>query len=1007
MSWITQLVEESGLVQFLGQEAKDEDIKSFFIESVGNAIDGSTSSNAKEVTLVANSVKEFLSDYDIELKDTKKLETACKSLLEKYLEKKEQTKKQPQKVKETKKPAGKKKGGKKSKNDDDDDDDFSSSKSKTNEQNEKTASQQNNTKNSKQKQAKASLLLLAEEENEDEQDDEEQDQVLSPKGKGKGISEQKNKNKQTASKSVQDTEEEEEEQSNVKQTKTKQKGKKVENEEDTSKKIKQSGKGKQKQEEDEADETIEIPKQQSKQAKKKKDRKRGKDAEGIEEQVEEQDTEENEKDNNDQTEQLEEEPTPVPLPTSQEKETKTPTQDDSKKTETPKISETKAVVEAPPVAEAPQQPEEITPESQTAESPAVTDPQAVAEKQPEKISKKEKKKLAKQQAANNNNPGAEGNLGLETNEGSDSTSKDIKIEKFDISVPGKVLFQNATLALSHGRKYGLVGPNGQGKSTLLKYISVRANEFRDIPKHFDIHYVEQEVVGDDTSAIDCVIAADVERLNLIAEEKKLMDSDDDESGERLSQIHARLDEIEAHSAEARASAILSGLQFTEEMKRKATKDFSGGWRMRISLARALFKRPTLLLLDEPTNHLDLLAVIWLETYLLKWKNTLLIVSHDQDFLNSICTDIIHVYQQKLNYYKGNYDKFKYQFNEYVTQMKKAHEKQKKLIEEERRRQQNKNEKTKSNDKVKDSTRVLRNKDLKKQADHKKHQKDDDDSKRELAPLPKDYNVIFEFPDPDSLSIPIIQVDDASFEYSPGNLIFKDLNFGIDMDSRIALVGPNGAGKSTLLKLLTGELSPTSGSIQRNRKLIIGRFTQHFVDTLNMDQHPIEYLNSKFPEYQPQELRGMLGRFGLTGQTHLQKISSLSGGQKSRVVFTEICMRHPHLLFLDEPTNHLDIESVDALAEALNEFKGGIILVSHDARLISEVCGNIWVVGDNTVTIFDGTFDDYRAELVEEFEEQEREEEERKKLRDEEKRKQREEQLKIRQEQLQRRHKQSS
>jgi len=462
----------------------------------------------------------------------------------------------------------------------------------------------------------------------------------------------------------------------------------------------------------------------------------------------------------------------------------------------------------------------------------------------------------------------------------------------------------------------------------------------------------------------------------------LLEDNDEKNGERLAEIYTRLDEIEAHLAEHKASSILHGLGFDDEMKQRATRDFSGGWRMRISLARALFRQPRLLLLDEPTNHLDLNAVIWLENYLLKWKNTLFVVSHDQDFLNSVCTDIYHLHQQNLAHYKGNYDKFKHEFVQMVDGERKAYDKQQKMI----KSQNQQKRKTKSGqEKAKEAAKFAA-RDSKKKNDKKSDQKE---KPALLARPPKDYTVNFEFPDSPRLDGIFLQIKEVSFGYPNKPLLFKNVTIGIDEQSKIALVGNNGTGKSTLLKLIIGKIDPISGEVTRNRKLVIGRFSQHFVDQLTMDKNPVEYLTSLFPTKNPQEIRSMLGRVGLPGANHLQPITSLSGGQKSRVVFAEICGRSPQLLLLDEPTNHLDLESIEALAEGLNNFEGAVLMVSHDSRLITEVCSDLWICKNQGVTPYDGDFQDYREMLLEEFRKREEEELKKREEREEQRRVQRE------------------
>ncbi|KAI3707802.1 hypothetical protein L2E82_36644 [Cichorium intybus] len=354
------------------------------------------------------------------------------------------------------------------------------------------------------------------------------------------------------------------------------------------------------------------------------------------------------------------------------------------------------------------------------------------------------------------------------------------------------------------------------------------------------------------------------------------------------------------------------------MQSRATKSFSGGWRMRISLARALFVQPTLLLLDEPTNHLDLRAVLWLEEYLCRWKKTLVVVSHDRDFLNTVCNEIIHLHDLKLHLSRGNFDDFESGY-------------------EQRRKEINKKFET-YNKQVKAAKRA---------GNQKQQEKVKEKAK---------FAVSFSYPECDDFRL-------------------SDVDVGIDMGTRVAIVGPNGARKSTLLNLLAGDLNPTEGEVRRSQKLRIGRYSQHFVDLLTMGETPVQYLPRLHPEqegFSKQEaVRAKLGKFGLPSFNHLTPIVKLSGGQKARVVFTSISMSKPHILLLDEPTNHLDMQSIDALADALDEFTGGVVLVSHDSRLISRVCDDqeksqIWVVDNGCVDKFDGSFDEYKDELQKEI-----------------------------------------
>ncbi|PIM98104.1 eIF2-interacting protein ABC50 (ABC superfamily) [Handroanthus impetiginosus] len=568
---------------------------------------------------------------------------------------------------------------------------------------------------------------------------------------------------------------------------------------------------------------------------------------------------------------------------------------------------------------------------------------------------------------------------LEGEEDADANVKDITIDNFSVSARGKELLKNATVKISHGKRYGLVGPNGKGKSTLLKLLAWRKIP---VPKNIDVLLVEQEVVGDDRTALEAVVSANEELINLRQEVASLQDAstvgndengDDydegDDVGEKLSELYEKLQLMGSDAAEAQASKILAGLGFTKAMQGRPTRSFSGGWRMRISLARALFVQPTLLLLDEPTNHLDLRAVLWLEEYLCRWKKTLVVVSHDRDFLNTVCNEIIHLHDLKLHFYRGNFDDFESGYEQRRKEMNKKFEiydKQVKAAKRSGNRAQQ--------EKVKDRAKFAAAKEASKNKG--KGKADEDEPLPEAPQKWRDYTVEFHFPEPTELTPPLLQLIEVSFSY-PNRDDFKlsNVDVGIDMGTRVAIVGPNGAGKSTLLNLLAGDLVPTEGEVRRSQKLRIGRYSQHFVDLLTMDETPVQYLLRLHPDQEglskQEAVRAKLGKFGLPSHNHLTPIAKLSGGQKARVVFTSISMSKPHILLLDEPTNHLDMQSIDALADALDEFSGGVVLVSHDSRLISRVCedeerSQIWVVENGTVESFPGSFEEYKEELVKEI-----------------------------------------
>ncbi|KAM5277195.1 ATP-binding cassette sub-family F member 3 isoform 2-T3 [Hipposideros larvatus] len=529
-------------------------------------------------------------------------------------------------------------------------------------------------------------------------------------------------------------------------------------------------------------------------------------------------------------------------------------------------------------------------------------------------------------------------------------SYDVRIENFDVSFGDRVLLAGADVNLAWGRRYGLVGRNGLGKTTLLKMLATRSLR---VPAHISLLHVEQEVAGDDTPALQSVLESDTVREDLLRQERELsalIAAGRAEGAEaaQLAEIYAKLEEIEADKAPARASVILAGLGFTPKMQQQPTREFSGGWRMRLALARALFARPDLLLLDEPTNMLDVRAILWLENYLQTWPSTILVVSHDRNFLNAIATDIIHLHSQRLDGYRGDFETFIKTKQERLLNQQREYEAQQQYRQHIQvfidRFRYNANRASQVQSKIK----ML-------------------DKLPKLKPVDKELEVVMKFPDGfEKFSPPVLQLDEVDFYYDPKHVIFSRLSVSADLESRICVVGENGAGKSTMLKLLMGDLTPVQGIRHAHRNLKIGYFSQHHVDQLDLNVSAVELLACKFPGRPEEEYRHQLGRYGISGELAMRPVASLSGGQKSRVAFAQMTMPCPNFYILDEPTNHLDMETIEALGHALNSFRGGVILVSHDERFIRLVCRELWVCEGGGVTRVEGGFDQYRALLQEQF-----------------------------------------
>ena len=508
----------------------------------------------------------------------------------------------------------------------------------------------------------------------------------------------------------------------------------------------------------------------------------------------------------------------------------------------------------------------------------------------------------------------------------------------------RVLFDRASAAISDGWKVGLVGRNGAGKSTLLKLIQ---GEFEadggniNMTGRTRVGSVPQDPPGGDIAVIDAVLAADVERTSLLAEAETCHD------GLRLAEIHMRLDEIGAAAAPSRAAAILNGLGFDAAAQARPCGEFSGGWRMRVALAGTLFSDPDLLILDEPSNHLDLEAQLWLTEHLKRYPHTLLMVSHDRDLLNDVCDHIVHIDQQKLVTYTGNYDTFERTRAEWLendaAQRAKTEAKRKHM------------------QAFVDRFKAKASKARQAQSRLKMIEK--------LGPMttaPIEEQINLSFPSPEQLASPIETIDQVSVGYDKGPLVLKKLDLRLDMDDRIALLGQNGNGKSTFIRLLSDKLSPREGKVRRSSKLRIGYFSQDQEEGLDYDGTPFEHMNRALGPGTPEhKVRAQLGRFGFSRERGDLRVGLMSGGEKTRLLLALATRNAPHLLLLDEPTNHLDMDARESLVEAINDYEGAVVLVSHDTHLVKMVADQLWLVANGAVTPFEGDIDDYQAKLLRE------------------------------------------
>lgn len=516
----------------------------------------------------------------------------------------------------------------------------------------------------------------------------------------------------------------------------------------------------------------------------------------------------------------------------------------------------------------------------------------------------------------------------------------LNLNGITVRLGGRTILDNASAALPPGSRVGLIGRNGAGKSTLVRVIAGQLEPdtgTAEMPRGSRLGYVAQEAPAGQATPFETVLEADVERAKLMHDAETVTDPD------RLGDIHERLLAIDAYGAPARAARILVGLGFDEEMQNRPLESYSGGWRMRVALAALLFSQPDVLLLDEPSNHLDLEAVMWLEDFLKGYKATIVVVSHERDFLNNVVDHILHLHQGKITLYPGGYDAFEKQRAERLAQLEAARANQ--------AAQRAKLQEYVAKNSARASTAKQAQSRLKILAKMKP-----------IAAMAEDPSLSFDFPDPDELRPPLITLDMASVGYGD-TPILKRLNLRIDPEDRIALLGRNGNGKTTLARLLAAQLAPMDGDMNAAGKMKVGYFTQYQVEELSTDDTPLEHMTRQMKGASPAAVRAQLGRFGFSGDKAITLVGKLSGGERARLALALITRDAPHMLILDEPTNHLDVDAREALVQALNAYTGCVLLVSHDRHMLEATADRLVLVDEGTAKEFDGTIDDYIALIL--------------------------------------------